>query len=350
MSPPGVLGAAPDAPPIRFATMVNGARIAYAVHGAGPPLVWAAPWFSHVDLEWRHPAIRSFFERLAKGHTVIRYDRYGCGLSERRRTQFSVAPDVEALAAVADHLGLQRFALVAPSGAAHAGLAFAVQAPQRLSHLVLYAAGGGAGPTELSEAVRAVIRADWGIGSKTLAMMRLAGDGTDEATSWLAELQRQAATPEMAVELITAARRGDLRPLLGQVRVPTLVLHRSGDPVAPFASGREIACAIPGARFAPLEGDSHLPWFGDSQAIVDAALAFLATTSAPVPPQDARLTGREREVLALLAAGCPNREIAARLGLSVRTVERHLLNIYGKLNARGRTEAVAYAVRHGLRT
>jgi pimeloyl-ACP methyl ester carboxylesterase/DNA-binding CsgD family transcriptional regulator len=339
-----------DAPPIRFATMASGGRIAYAVHGAGPPLVWAAPWFTHIDLEWRHPAIRSFFERLASGHTVIRYDRFGCGLSERRRTDFSVAADVEALAAVVDQLGLSRFALVAASGAAPAGVAFAVQAPQRLSHLVVYAAGGGAGPTELSDAVRAVIRADWGIGSKTLALMRLAGEGTEEATSWLADLQRQSATPEMAVELITAARRGDLRPLLGRVRVPTLVIHRTEDPVAAFASGREIACAIAGARFAPLEGDSHMPWFGDSQAIVDATLAFLATTSAPAGPQEGRLTDREREVLALLADGCANREIAERLALSVRTVERHLLNIYGKLNARGRTEAVAYAVRHGLRT
>ena len=194
--------------------------------------------------------------------------------------------------------------------------------------------------------MRALIKANWTLGSKALATLKLVGE-SPEAAAWHADVQCAATTPEVAIELMALTRRVDLRRVLPRISVPTLVLHRRNDPYVPFAASREAASLIPAARLVPLDGDSHLPFFGDADSVVDAVLAFLGEPARSSPPTGPRLTAREREVLALLAEGCANREIAQRLALSIRTVERHLLNIYGKLGARGRTDAIAYAIRGG---
>lgn len=339
--------ASSDAPPIRFCAMPNGARIAYAVAGDGPPLVWVAPFFTHIELEWKHPALRAFFGRLATEHTIVRYDPYGCGLSDRSRTDFTLDADVAALSAVLDHLGLERVALLGPSGGGAPAVAFAARHPTRVTHLILYATAVTRGPSELGDAMRALIRANWALGSKALATLKLEGEAPD-AAAWHADVQCAAATPEMAAELMALRRRVDLRPLLPKVTAPTLVVHRRGDPYVPFAASRDAAASIVGARLVPLDGNNHLPFFGDSTSVIETILAFLREP-APAPAMSARLTTREREVLRYLGQGCANREIAAKLDVSIRTVERHLLNIYGKLNARGRADAIAYAIRHRAR-
>ena len=336
------------APPIRFCTMADGVRIAYAVLGEGPPLVWVAPFFTHIELEWKHPALRAFFAGLATAHTVIRYDPWGCGLSDRRRLDFTLDADIATLAAVLDHLGLARVALFGPSGGGASAVAYAARFPRRVSRLVLYATAVTREPSELGDAVRTLIKANWALGSKALATLKLVGEAP-EAAAWHADVQCAAATPEMAIELMALTRRVDLRRVLPRITVPTLVLHRRNDPYVPFAASREAAASIPRARLVPLDGDNHLPFFGDAGAVVEAVLAFLRESPPTARATAERLTPREREVLALLAEGCANREIAERLAVSIRTVERHLLNVYGKLPARGRTDAIAYAIREGLR-
>jgi len=339
----------------RFFTTAAGVRIAYATIGQGPPLVSIPPWLSNLELLWDVPAFRAFNESLARDFTVVLYDRYGCGLSDRDRTDFSVEVDVRVLAELVDHLRLRRFALLGVSTGALTGVPYAIAQPRRVSHLLLFGIWRKEFTTQLGAAVSALIRADWGLGSKTLADWFLPGAGGD-ALAWFARLQHEAATAEMALALIESSLRDDQCDLFPRIRVPTLLMHRHGDPVVPFETARELAARIPGARLAALEGDIHIPEFGDAAAVVQAIRAFV--DAPPRRRHDAGvavslhetlgLSGREIEVLRLLAAGLSNPAIAARLTLSVHTVERHVVNVYTKLGIHGRAEATAYAIRHNL--
>jgi ATP/maltotriose-dependent transcriptional regulator MalT len=138
---------------------------------------------------------------------------------------------------------------------------------------------------------------------------------------------------------------------LAKVDAPTLVVHRRGDRAIPYDLGREIAATIPGAALIPLEGNAHFAWAGGTQSVVRAMRSVLAP-EAPArvagEPAPVLLSGREREVLALVAAGLSDQEIADQLVVSYHTVHRHVANIRHKLGRGSRTAAVAEAVRLGL--
>jgi DNA-binding CsgD family transcriptional regulator len=172
--------------------------------------------------------------------------------------------------------------------------------------------------------------------------------------TWVDELMRRSTTAENAVAFRRARMDVDVSSLLSQLRLPTLVLHSRGDQINPLDGGRRLAAEIPGARLVTLESDNHVLLDGEPATDVcfDELATFLAPdTVAPVPPVRPaattavldRLTGREREVLALVAAGHDNREIADRLVLSVRTVERHLQTVYRKLDLTGSAQRTAAA-------
>jgi DNA-binding CsgD family transcriptional regulator len=146
----------------------------------------------------------------------------------------------------------------------------------------------------------------------------------------------------------------DLTPLLEKIQCPTLVCHSVDDVYIPFALGRRMAELIPNARLVPFEGepggifnndpaieaiDSFLP-----RQVPSAVRADEAVTDAPAPS----LTPREVELLRLIAAGRTSGEISRELSLSIRTVGRHITNIYNKIGARSRSEATSYAIRHGI--
>jgi DNA-binding CsgD family transcriptional regulator len=151
----------------------------------------------------------------------------------------------------------------------------------------------------------------------------------------------------MTVALQDAAVGLDASAVYDMVRVPTLIVSRRDDPVGPPEIFAQLAARIPRAELVVLEGNAHLPHEGDVDALVDAVLSFTGRSTqfgVPHPGGPAStLTSREAEILDLLAQGLSNHAISERLVLSVRTVERHTLNIYMKLGVRGRTEAVAVA-------
>jgi DNA-binding CsgD family transcriptional regulator len=136
------------------------------------------------------------------------------------------------------------------------------------------------------------------------------------------------------------------------VQAPTVVVHRRGDRAIPYALGRELAAAIRDATLIPLDGRAHFPWAGDMGSVVRALRSFLSpdNESAGVAgePAEVLLSGREREVLALVANGLSDSEIAAQLVVSPHTVHRHVANIRHKLGRGSRTAAVAEAARLGL--
>jgi DNA-binding CsgD family transcriptional regulator len=130
--------------------------------------------------------------------------------------------------------------------------------------------------------------------------------------------------------------------------MPALVLHRRGDRAVPIGRGRELAALLPNARFAPLGGDSHLPWLDDQRELLRAVAGFLGDGAPVARHGDSPLTRRETEVLRLVASGLSNRQIASSLMLSEHTVHRHVANILRKLAQSSRAAATAHATRLGL--
>lgn len=339
---------------IRFCA-VGSARVAIATCGAGPPLLFPSWWASHVEQDWQWDEFRAFVQRLARGRTVVRYDRLGTGLSDRVRPADAspVALEVATLTAVLDELGVTETDLFGMSCGGCIALSFAAAAPQRARRLVLYgsyADGAGIAPPQARASMVALVRAHWGMGSRLLAEM-FAPDASPEVRRHIVEFQRASATAEMAADLLELVYAFDVRDAADQVQAPTLVLHRRSDRAVPFALGRALAAQIAGARFLPLDGSDHAPWMGRSSAVLEATLAFLDAETGVAAAGAVRvddLSDREREVLRLVAAGLSDRQIAELLVLSPHTVHRHVANIRTKLRLPTRAAAAAEAVRLGV--
>jgi pimeloyl-ACP methyl ester carboxylesterase/DNA-binding CsgD family transcriptional regulator len=340
---------------IRFLSFADH-RVAYALSGDGPPMVAAAWWLSHLELDWRDEPFRRFWEALAEGYTLVRYDRVGVGMSDREglEAQLTADSEVALLGRVLDELELERVVLLGGSSGGSAAISFAARFPERVERLLLYGAyadGAGITAPQVREAIVTTVRSHWGLGSKLLSDIFLGNAGSDEQERF-ARYQRAATSAETAAALLELIYRTDVRAELPLVRAPTLVVHRRADRAIPYALGRELAAAIPDATLIPLDGSAHFPWAGDADSAVRALRSFLPPRSEAVPvagePAEVLLSAREREVLALVANGLNDREIAAQLVLSPHTVHRHVANIRHKLGRGSRAAAVAEAARLGL--
>ena len=301
---------------IRFCKTADGVRIAYSTMGQGPAVVQVPGWISHLQFQWDPPAAQPYLEKATRYHTIICYDKYGCGLSERNRTDFSPESELRVLEAVVDNLKLKRFALWGFSQGGSVAIAYTVKHPRRVTHLILYGAyadGAALSSDELKMAFKSLIRTAWGIGSKAFADL-FVPDAGEAAAHWFSRLQREAATPEMAMRLLDLNYGVNVVDLLPRVRVPTLVLHRRGDRAVPFKLGREMASLIPNARFVPLDGDIHIPFFGDADSILGSIAEFLGDpvdAAQPRPSQEPN--AEERAQTAVDAAAMEARALIADL-------------------------------------
>lgn len=325
---------------VSFVQSRVGARIAYTTEGHGPPLVVVPPWVTHLLAGRAMSGYGELNRVLCEHHTVIRYDRWGTGLSDRDRSEFSLDGEVQVLTDLVDHLGLRRFALLGPSHGGPLAIAVAHREVRRVSHLVLYGTGARALITpETWLPLRALILANWPAATRAIAALATPGC-TDSDVEAFAAVMRAAATAEMTVALKEASAHYDIGPLLCQLQVPTLVMGRWGDPFVSPEDARRLAGSINGATLEMFNGEAHLYTVGDVTVLAERIVAFTAGVAGG--RRSARLSERENEVLRLVSEGCTNAEVADRLVLSVRTVERHLLNSYAKLAVRGRAEAVAH--------
>ncbi len=292
---------------IRFCKTADGVRIAYSTLGQGPAIVHVPGWISHLQRFWEHPAAQLFLEKATRYHTFITFDKYGCGLSERNRTDFSQESEVRVLEAVVDHLKLKRFALLGFSQGGAVGIDYAVKHPRRVTHLILYGAfakGEELSPDELKTVFKSLVRTAWSIGSKIFADQFIPDAGEGDV-QWLTRLQREAATPEMAIRLLDLSYGVNLIDLLPRVRVPTLVMHRRGDRAAPFKLGREMASLIPNARFVPLDGNIHIPFFGDADAILRSVAEFLGDPVDAAQARPSQQPGAEERIQTAVDAAAP---------------------------------------------
>ncbi len=259
---------------IQFFTAPQGTRIAYSIVGAGPAIVRTPPWISHLDGEWQTPPIRHFYESIAEHHTVVRYDSLGCGLSDWTRTDFSAASELEILELVVDNLELERFALFGYDAGGPLAIAYAARHPERVSELILF--GTFADPSHLEsggkipEALCALITDRWDLASRLVADLH-APDADGATLQMLAAMYRQASTGANVIEAIARFINGaNVADLLPSLKVPTTVIHRINDSAFPYLAGRELAARIPQGCFVPLAGSAHLPYLGDSAAVLAA--------------------------------------------------------------------------------
>jgi pimeloyl-ACP methyl ester carboxylesterase/DNA-binding CsgD family transcriptional regulator len=328
---------------------LDGHRLAVARNGEGPPLVVGPRWVSHLREEWDDPRARAFFAELGRRHTVVRFDRVGCGLSSR---ELDAEPLLESetrqLEAVVDAVGGSAVVL-ATSCCALSATRLAVARPGAVEKLVYF--GGYASRNDIPDITKAslvqFVATNWRLGAQLLAGLfdpHASGDEIAELT----RRQRAAASAEAASAYLRAGLYADLRELVPHVHVPTLVLHRRGDRVVPLARGRELASLLPNARFVPLSGDSNLPWKDDQREVFRALAGFLHADEPPELEGASPLTSRETEVLRLVATGMSNREIASTLVVSEHTVHRHVANILRKLSQSNRAAAATQAARAGL--
>jgi pimeloyl-ACP methyl ester carboxylesterase/DNA-binding CsgD family transcriptional regulator len=346
---------------IRFCRAPDGVRIAYAVHGSGPPLLISTCWLSHLQFDWESPVWRHFVSDLGRIATVVRFDERGHGLSDWDVTDLSLESRIGDLEAVADDAGYERFALMAMAQGGPVAISYAVRHPDRVTRLMFYDSyanrlrGMAAEDIELEDAYDPLIKAGWGRPESTFrrvfSSLMIPG-ATEEQMSWLDELMRVSVSASTMVRAKRQRNDADVSDLLSQLTVPTLVLHALGDRMNSFEHGRHLASSIRGARLVALESQNHI-LLHDEPAwpiFLDEVERFLAADrAASTPARHAAgigtLTDRELEVLRLAAEGRDNEEIAQRLMLSMRTVERHLQNVYGKLEIQGKSARAAAVAR-----
>jgi class 3 adenylate cyclase/pimeloyl-ACP methyl ester carboxylesterase len=284
-------------PRIQFTTTSDGFRIAYAItEGAGEPLIMVPGWLSHLEHEWAAEANRTFYERLARSHTLVLYDGRGTGMSDREAPDLSVQARLRDLEAVVELVNAPRVSIFAWSQGSPVAMQFAVEHPERVSKLILFAAFCGSSRMEeekaLPRAILDLIRAEWGVGART-TMGFVHPDADREETEASLALLRAAGTGDVAARILEEGFfHTNVCDKLPGISAPTLVLHRRQDKAVPLEAGRQVASLIPNARFVVLEGDHHLPYSGNVDALVRAIEEFAGVPT----PEPAEAPAGRRQV------------------------------------------------------
>ena len=327
------------------ATLGDGTAIRFAVAGRGPVAIYVPGWVSHLELGWALPAERQFYEGLADGRTLVRYDRPGCGLSGPTDRNDLVDLELEVLYAVAAAVGVDRFDLVGASFGAPLAVRWAARHPASVTHLVLYGGwvdGGGVADPAIREHVLGLVDQHWGFASDVLTEI-FAPDADAGFRAMFSSYQRESASAERAHRLLSACYDIDVSDDLPRITAPTVVIHRRGDRAVPLAEGERLAAGIRGATLTVLPGRTHIPFAGDTHALLNAIRRGLGLPSREraTPPT---LTPRQTEVAKLVAQGWSNREIADELVISERTAESHVERIRAQLGFRSRAQVAAWYV------
>lgn len=343
---------------IRYLRTPDGVQLAWGEVGAGPALVRAANWMSHLEYDLESPVWRHWIRFFAERFRYVRFDERGCGMTDWNVGDVSFERWVEDVEAVVEAADVREpFALLGISQGAATCVAYAARHPERVSRLVLY--GGYArgvarrGDPERERLYRAIVemvRLGWGSeipAFREVFTSRFIPGGSDEQLGWFNALCAKTTAPEIAARLMEARAEVDVTDLLSGVRAPTLVVHSREDAVVPIAEGRMLAAGIPDAQFVELDSKNHVllehepAWARFREAVLE----FAGARGAPdgEDPAFAALSRREREILALMSEGLANAQIGERLAISEKTVRNHVSNVFDKLGVWTRAQAIVFA-------
>ena len=257
-----------DQSTVRYLLSSDGVSIAYADVGKGHPLVLMGGWMTHLEKDWESPMMRYFLTHLSKSFRLLRFDQRGNGMSDWTNVDMSFEKMVDDLECVVDSYECEKVAIFATSQAASVSIVYAVRHPERVSHLVLhggYARGrchrGEPGAAAESEALVTLIRRRWGAENPAFRQYMTSlfmPDASGEEATWFNEFQRTCGPGENMARFREMFDAIDISELLGQVRVPTLILHCTEDSVAPISEGKFLASRISGAQFVMLKSKNHM--------------------------------------------------------------------------------------------
>lgn len=290
-APPVVVGGGGGAERqvIRFCRAQDGARIAYATVGSGPPLLKAANWMTHLDLEWTTPVWSHWLGGLARNRRLVRYDERGCGLSDWDVPGFSFDDWVDDLDSVVEAVGLDRFPLLGVSQGGAVAVAYAVRRPERVSRLILagaYARGRQVRARDAAERNEAALdlelaRVGWLHQDPSFLRVfasQFLPEGTPAEWEAFTAFQRRTTSPANGVRFLEEFARIDVSEIAHRIGCPTLIIHSRDDARVPVSQATELAALIPGSRLVLLESGNHLltayePAWGEFLSHVDAFLA-----------------------------------------------------------------------------
>ena len=349
---------------IRYLRTPDGVRLACAEAGTGSVLVKAANWLTHLEYECESPVWRHWIRFFSDHFCFVRYDERGSGMTDWDVGDVSFERWVEDLEAVVEAVQPKGpVALLGISQGAAACAAYTVRHPEHVSRLVLYggyARGWSHRHDAIGEreyrAIVEIIRLGWGKDNPAFRQVftsRFVPGATDEQMIWFNDLCHRTTSPEIAAELLEARAIVNVSDLLGQIRVPTLVLHARDDGVIPISEGRLLAARIPGAQFVELDSKNHILLESEPawERFREAVLEFMGLEApAGQDPVFGSLSPRERAVLELITQGLGNAQIAESLGISDKTVRNHVSNLFDKLGVWTRAQAIVFARDRGFRT
>ena len=280
-------------PPTRYAES-DGVSIAYQVVGDGPvDMVLVRGFATHIEVQWEFPPLARFLDRLSSFSRLLIFDKRGTGLSDPVAEVPTLEERVDDVRAVIDAVGSERATLFGISEGGPMSVLFAAAHPARVNSLVLYGAMGRtteapdypwASPADaLREAAAEFIVPYWGRQGEVLVELFAPSLANDpRVAEFTSRMERSAASPGMVQKIFEMFLDIDVRAVLPTIHVPTLVLHRHSDRVVNRRAGERLAAAIPNARYVELPGIDHLPWAGDSDAVLGEIEEFLTgTRSAP---------------------------------------------------------------------
>jgi pimeloyl-ACP methyl ester carboxylesterase len=327
------------------AHLADGTAVRFALAGKGPLAIYVPGWVSHLELGWALPAEREFYEALADGRTLVRYDRPGCGLSGTTDRSDFVELELEVLQAVATAVGGDRFDLIGASFGAPLAVRWAARHPDTVRRLILYGGwvdGNVVATPAVREHVLGLVEQHWGFASDVLTEI-FAPDADAGFRAVFSRYQRESTSASSARRLLAACYEINVADELGRITSPTTVIHRRDDRAVPIAEGERLARSIEAANLIVLAGRVHVPFVGDAHSVVSAmrsgiGLPPLARSTRPT------VTARQLEVAALVAQGWSNRQIADELVISERSAESHVERIRARLGFRSRAQIAAWYV------
>lgn len=255
---------------------VDGARIGYRRRGAGPPLVLLHGGLAD-SRSWRRE-----LDAFASTHDVVAWDAPGCGGSDVPPPEFGLDDYADRLAAFVEALRLDRPHVLGLSFGGGLALAFGARHPELARTLVAASAyAGWGGSLAPNEVARRVAAAEAACANEPSAWLPdflaslFSGDGPHPHATEIAGIAAER-HPVGSRIMLHAFAEADLRPVLGRIRTPTLLLYGDADRRAPPSVARDLHARVPGAELTMLEGVGHLVQVEAPERFQAAVRRFLA--------------------------------------------------------------------------